>query len=74
MHVTTDMADGSCVDDPHVSPELITGDHLAWDTVSGSLGFVCHRQDHVPPLVSGVDVPVRLDDLLQGIAAVDDWS
>jgi len=31
------------------------------------------REDDVPPLAARVDVPVRLDDLLERIAAIDHW-
>src|SRR5215467_10548398 len=38
----------------------------------GSLCFGCHRHYDVSPFVPTIDVPVSLDDLLQGIAPVDD--
>jgi hypothetical protein len=33
-----------------------------------------HRDDDIAFLVSLIDIAVRLDDLFQRVASVDDWS
>ena len=55
-------------------PQLVHTDTEEPLQRSGLLGFVVmfHSDDYIPLLVSFIDIPVSLDNLLQRIASIDD--